>query len=398
MIEEYVQRHRDIRPNTVLSVIHGGTFGGPCNEILTLASGLPSIRFVVVLPDEPGEAADRLMSAGVSVVRQPMVRLRKGQGLAFWILFPFRFTRDVVALARLARRWQADIVQGYGINLQAAFAARLARRPLLWSVVDSFAPRSIRAVLVRIVRRSAKAVLLDGRAIGVAYRGIDQGLARAVVYYPPVDLTQFQPTTGAERSTGPVVIGTVANLGPAKGLEFFLDAASIVLASCDARFEVTGAEHPGHERLARRLVARARGVPDGRFRFLGATDDVPARLHALDIFVISSLHEGTTTTALEAMACGLPVVATAIGGIPEVVEDGMTGILVPPADPEALAAAILRLAADDQLRHGMGHRGRKRVESLFGSSRFVAQVLFAYGVVLETHPGRARKSMTGDRP
>ena len=372
-----------IRPATVLAVIHGGVFGGPCNEVLTLASRLADIRFVVVLPDEPGDAARRLSSNDVHVVRRRMVRLRKAQGPVFWLLFPFRFVRDVIALARLARRWEADVVHGYGINLQAALAAHFARRPLLWSVVDSFAPRGIRMLLVRIIRRSARVVLLDGQAIGVAYGGIDQGPARGVVYYPPVDLERFQPRTDPRVTGRPIVVGTVANLGPAKGLDVLLDAAPAVLAVCDARFEVSGAEHEGHEALARRLVARAAQVPDGRFRFLGATEDVPARLHALDIFVISSLHEGTTTTALEAMACGLPVVATAVGGIPEVVEDGVTGILVPAADPTALAGAISRLVHDEELRLAMGRRGRERVEERFGSSRFVAQMLAAYGVALE---------------
>ena len=383
MNPEPLERQRGVRPTTVLAVIHGGVFGGPCNEILTLASRLGDIRFVVVLPDEPGDAPDQLSSNGVNVVRRPMVRLRKAQGPVFWLLFPFRFIRDVVALAQLARQWQADIVHGYGINLQAAFAARLARRPLLWSVIDSFAPGRIRMLLVSIIRRSARVVLLDGQAIGVAYPGIDRGAARAVVYYPPVDLERFQPRTSAREPTGRIVIGTVANLGPAKGLDVLLDAAPRVLAACDARFQVTGAEHAGHEGLARRLVARAAELPTGRFHFLGATKDVPARLHELDIFVISSLHEGTTTTALEAMACGLPVVATAVGGIPEVVEAEVTGILVPAADPEALAAAIVRLALDEKLRLAMGRRGRERVEERFGSSRFLAQMLAAYEVALE---------------
>ena len=103
--------------------------------------------------------------------------------------------------------------------------------------------------------------------------------------------------------------------------------------------------------------------------FLGIRDDVPQLLAASDVFVLSSDYEGVPLTVLEAMAAGKPVVATAVGGVPELIEDGETGILVPPRNPEALAQGILRLAKDASLRQRMGKAARERAQERFDISR-----------------------------
>jgi glycosyltransferase involved in cell wall biosynthesis len=94
-------------------------------------------------------------------------------------------------------------------------------------------------------------------------------------------------------------------------------------------------------------------------RFLGSVSDVPALLRQARVSVLSSVSEGVPLTVLEAMASGLPVAATAVGGIPEVVIDGATGLLVPPRDPAALASALLRLHRDDELARRLGDAGRR---------------------------------------
>lgn len=370
----------------MLAVIHGATFGGPCNEIATLAAALEHTQFVVVLPDEPGSAHERLAGAGVEYVRRPMARLRRLRSPGYWLAFPWRFLRDVVAMRDLARRDGVDLIHGYGINLQAAFAARLARVPLVWSLIDSGAPGLIRALAARLLARWSSSVLLDGRTMLSRYPAVGRGRTSLKVYYPPVDLSRFNPR--AEGSHGrSFTVGTVANINPDKGLDVLVDAAAIVLEQVDGRFEVTGARHATHDALADGLVAQAARLPNGSFAFLGESDDVPGRLARLDVFVVSSRREGTTTTAIEAMACGLPVVATQVGGVPEVVEHGVTGILVPSGDPAALASAILRLARDPQLRIEMGRRGRERAEERFGSAPFVALVEEAYRDALEGERG-----------
>jgi glycosyltransferase involved in cell wall biosynthesis len=118
----------------------------------------------------------------------------------------------------------------------------------------------------------------------------------------------------------------------------------------------------------------------------GFRPDVLSLHKAFDIFVMSSVTEGLGTSLLDAMAAGKPIVATRAGGIPEVVADGETGLIVAPRDHEALAEAIIRLLKDDDLRRGMGDAGRARARALFGAERMVQNTLHVYQrVALQAH-------------
>jgi glycosyltransferase involved in cell wall biosynthesis len=116
--------------------------------------------------------------------------------------------------------------------------------------------------------------------------------------------------------------------------------------------------------------------------FTGYQKDVRPWLAALDIFVLSSDWEGMSNALLEAMAAGLPVVATAAGGTPDVVAEGRTGLLVPPRDPCALAEAIESLVRDPDLRHSMGRAGRERVAECFSVERMVERTQTLYETLL----------------
>jgi len=118
----------------------------------------------------------------------------------------------------------------------------------------------------------------------------------------------------------------------------------------------------------------------------GFRPDILSVHKAFEIFVMSSVTEGLGTSLLDAMACGKPVVATTAGGMPEVVADGQTGILVPPRDDEALAAAIVKLLKDERLRGSMGEAGGRRVRERFSSERMVQDTLELYRrVALHAH-------------
>jgi glycosyltransferase involved in cell wall biosynthesis len=113
-------------------------------------------------------------------------------------------------------------------------------------------------------------------------------------------------------------------------------------------------------------------------QFLGVRRDVPRLLGLSDVFVMSSLWEGFGLVFLEAMSAGLPVVASRVSGVPEVIADGETGLLVPPRDVEALAAALGRVAKDPALRERLGTAGRVRVRNSFGLERMIDETLAAY--------------------
>ncbi|MCI0685072.1 MAG: glycosyltransferase [Gemmataceae bacterium] len=181
-----------------------------------------------------------------------------------------------------------------------------------------------------------------------------------------IDLARFRghgPKPG-----GPIV--TVARLSPEKDIANLLRAMALVSRDdTDARLEIAG-DGPVREDLLSLAAELGLGP---RVKFLGETNDVPALLARASLFVLPSQAEGISLTLLEAMASGLPVVATRVGGNPEVVNDGRTGWLVPPRDPEALADAIGRLRGDPAGAASMGSAGRSRAEACFDVRHMVAR-------------------------
>jgi glycosyltransferase involved in cell wall biosynthesis len=173
------------------------------------------------------------------------------------------------------------------------------------------------------------------------------------------------------------VIGTVSRLYLVKGIDFLIRALAQM---DDAALAIVG---DGPERAALETLADTLGVA-GRIHWTGHRRDVPTLLPAFDLYVQPSLHEGMSNTILEAMAAGLPVVATAVGGTPEVVDDGVTGLLVPPRDPDALAGVIVRLLRDLDLRRKMGRAGQERVRRHFSLEQMVRQTQALYERLLKT--------------
>jgi glycosyltransferase involved in cell wall biosynthesis len=162
------------------------------------------------------------------------------------------------------------------------------------------------------------------------------------------------------------VIGAVCRLDPLKGLNFLLQA----LARLAGVWLVVVGDGPERDRLVALTVELGLA---GRVCWAGQRRDVSRLLSAFDLFVQPSLHEGLPNAVLEAMAAGLPVVATAVGGTPEAVVDGVTGLLVPPADVEALAQALAGLLADPERRQRLGRAGRQRVAEHFSLAQMVAK-------------------------
>ena len=183
-----------------------------------------------------------------------------------------------------------------------------------------------------------------------------------------------------------VVIGAAGRLHAQKGNEFLLAAAKTVLVErSDAFFVIAG-----YGPLRRRLEAQARSLGiDSQVRFLGFQSDMRTVLAALDIFVLPSLWEGMSNAVLEAMAASKPVVATAVDGNVEQVVDGETGLLVPPADAEALATALLTLLRDSEKAREMGRAGRRRAEREFPLERMIDAHLRLYERLLKDKAGIA---------
>lgn len=170
-------------------------------------------------------------------------------------------------------------------------------------------------------------------------------------------------------------VAMVANLRPEKGHDVLIQAAALILAEfSDARFELIGS---GTEQRRLMALADERGVSHA-VAFVGHSDAIPERLAAADAFVLPTRSDALPNAVLEAMAAGLPVVATAVGGIVEVIDDGVTGLLVPPGDPRALADALGRLMEDGELATRLGAAGRRHVLGHYSFERMVASFEHIY--------------------
>jgi SAM-dependent methyltransferase len=193
-------------------------------------------------------------------------------------------------------------------------------------------------------------------------------------------------------------VGTVANINPQKGIEYFIRSAGLIYrARPDTWFLISGATYETHISYRQRLDAEiiAAGLPPGRVVF----SDEPSQQHyaALDVKLISSVvhSEGTTTTAPEAMACSVPVVAANVGAVDETIEHGVTGLLVPPRDPAVMAQATLRLLNDPELARELGAEGRRRAVGSFGVTLSLAAHQRAMRAALDS--GRAPTARPEDR-
>jgi glycosyltransferase involved in cell wall biosynthesis len=192
---------------------------------------------------------------------------------------------------------------------------------------------------------------------------------RIEIIYNAVDISQLRPTKDKtalrnefDIKTNEFVIGTAGRMVPVKGYDVLLKAVGILSRSkTNVRFILAG-EGPLKEKLERQVADY--GVKD-RVTFVGFRDDMPDFLNCLDLFIMSSHHEGIPMVLLEAMALRKPIVATAVGGITEVVESDMSALLVDPGNPRSLADACGRLIDDPDLARRLAHEAEKRIQKSF---------------------------------
>ena len=280
--------------------------------------------------------------------------------------FDPRILLDLVSLVR-ARGARILHVHGYA----AADFGRLAARATGAKLVlhEHFAdPRmpAYQALADRLLRsytHGAIAVSGSTRDFLVEQRFVPKARVRLIWNGAPLDVFAPVPrerALAARRALGlsdeAVVLGSIGRLSAQKGHTFLLQAAASVLASLpQARLLVVG---DGDLAAALHAEAHRLGI-SGRTVFAGHRTDVPDLLGVLDVFCISSLYEGTPLALFEAMAAGKAIVSTAVDGCREVLSEGETGLLVPPADPKALATALGRVAGDAELRSALGSRARE---------------------------------------
>ncbi|HEY3911457.1 MAG TPA: glycosyltransferase family 4 protein [Stellaceae bacterium] len=247
--------------------------------------------------------------------------------------------------------------------------ARSARLPLLAHLHIGYLRRSRYAFLLH------QASLVVGVSRQVIEPFLDDGMEadKTQVIYNGIDFSRLRPKTSADprRQLGiandATVVSAIGSLIRRKGQDVLLRAFGLIAPTCNMHLLIVGdgPEQANLERLAAELGLRA------RVQFLGYSADIGGICAASDMVALASRMDSFGLVLVEAGYFNLPVVATAVGGIPEVIEDGVTGLLVPPEDPQAVAAALARLIDDRDYRERLGRAGKKRVDALFGVDRMV---------------------------
>jgi glycosyltransferase involved in cell wall biosynthesis len=308
--------------------------------------------------------------------------------------------RYAIAFARLLRREHFDIVHTFfpASDIWGGTVARLAGCPVLVSsrrdmgILRSRKHR-LPYVFANRLFDQVQAVSETVRAKCIAEDHLPSD--RVVTVPNGIDLDAVDVEAPADRQTAfqvdddCAIVVTVANLRPVKGIDVLIRSAALVREQVrNVIFAVIGEAHDAIYPQELNALADRLGVA-GNLRFMGRRDDVYALLKAADVFCLPSRSEGMSNALLEAMACGLPCVATNVGGNPEVVVDGRTGYLVPAEDPSALAERMIALLRNRPRAKTLGRESRRTVESRFTVQHMVQRLGFLYEELLQ-HRGASR--------
>jgi glycosyltransferase involved in cell wall biosynthesis len=366
----------------VLAFVTVFEVGGTERQLVALTKGLDRSRFDIRVacfrPSGPFLA--EIEAQGISVVSYP---IRNLHGL--------NTIREQFRLARDLRRDRTEILHAFNFypNMFAIPAARLAGVPVIIATLrdmgDLWTPMQRRAQ--RWVCRLAHRVVANAEAVReqAVSEGYDPGKVSVIRNGLDLSLLSTTPNHVAHRDALGVpphvpVVAVFSRLNHnVKGISWYLDAAARVMTlHQDVQFLVVG---DGPLRSSLEEQAARLGLGE-RIRFTGYRSDIAETMTSVSISVIPSESEGLSNVLLESMRAELPVIATRVGGTPEVIEDGQSGLLVPPRDAESLARAIISLLEDPARASMLARAGRRRVERLFDLGRMVRETESLYTEML----------------
>ena len=374
-----------MRPQKIrlIEFITNFNIGGTERQVLNLARGIDPERFELHFAcfGRTGQFLDKVDPAPSGFCECRITSLRNPSTL-----------REQLRFSRYIRNNGVHVVHSYGFyaNVFSVPAARLAGAPVvIASVRDTGDPLTpVQRKIQRAVCRLADCVLANSEAIRLNL--ISQGYAprKIAVIRNGIVPPEMQPNRNIRNElkipAEAPLIAVVSRLNRLKGIEYFLQAAVRTAAVFDqARFLVVGDGIDPEYRAELEAYATRLGLRNRVF-FTGFRLDIGSILSEVSVSVLPSLSEGLSNTVLESMAMGIPVVATRVGGNPEAVEDGATGLLVPPANDVLLAEAILRFLQNPALARSCGAAARRRVDEHFSLDRMVGDTQQLYTRLLST--------------
>lgn len=386
-------------PVRILYVHHNADTYGASRSLLRLLAQLSRDRFhPLVLLAENGPLRSKLEALNVEVVLGPVSVITRPL-FHTWRIIPFLAGLPVSVLHvwQLIRSKRIDLVHtNTGVILTSALAAQMAGVPHIWHIRDWFQEfRSIWLLYSRWILGSSDRVLAVSRAVAAQFptspkvEVIHNGFSPEEFAVPKAKLSRAfrdQFNLGDE-----FVVGCVGRIKwVRKGQEILVQAAALLeKKGIQAKYVIVGAPFPGNETHLDELRRLIRDLNlESRVVLTGELEDTRPAYAAMDVFVLPSAQpEPFGGVVMEAMSMGIPVIATAIGGSLDQVADGVTGFLIPPSDPQALAEKIDVLIRDPQLRSRMAQAGPERIAQTFSLEGMVRRLEQVY---LEVLPGSPR--------
>ncbi len=388
-------------PHTILYVHSSDEMYGSDRILLELVKGLDKHRFraIVVLPNDipyQGLLSKALHEQNIKTIHLDLAILRRKYFNPFGFLqYLFRLSTSTVALIRLIQQESIQIVHSFTVAvIPGAIAAYITRQPHIWHVHEIIIhPRLLWRFTSWLIPRLSKQVV----AVSEPTRkhlciGNQLNEKKAIVIHNGIDIIDCASESQQVREEWQVhseqpLVGMIGRVSNWKGQKYFLQVANILKPkNPQVRFALVGGTFPGQENLLEELKAFATQLSLSSTAIISNfRSDIPLVLEAYDIFVLpSTLPDPFPTVILEAMAAGKPVIANAHGGSVEMVEHQVTGLLVEPGAPEAMANAIQQLLDNPDERVIMGKRGRERLISHFSIQSCVEKWTHLYESLIST--------------
>lgn len=375
----------------VVNLLPDPRVGGPQHRVAQVAERMRSfgIHTTVVIP--PGPAVGFFQERQIPCIPFDFPRVRRVGLTATALRTALGLFVDARQLARTLRCNGTSILHCNGLlTVVGLVAGRHAGVKVLWHLNDTLLPSAAYSSALHLFKGRVDRIVFSSRAVGyhARYRG------RIEVMYPPVNLERFSNIDRGDKSTItehgldpniPTVV-CVGNVNRSKGYEHLLGAIDALnQRQMFVQVLVVGlaADQELQEQLSQRV--QDRGM-QAQVKFVGNRSDVNRYYQAASVFVLPSVSEAMPMALLEAMACGLPCVATNVGGVEEVLHDGEDGLVVPPADPQALALAIEKLLSSPARARQMGQRAAREVAEKCSLDRIAEQQAGIYYDMMHAQP------------